>query len=137
MWELDRTSSHSPPTQRNVESPWLRGLVWTFGSPLAKRLIARTGLPFVGLCAEGWREGHAHGQTRDAANRLAVRLPADRILGDCRRPMVTAELRIGSHRPPTGGLRTMTLGTSNSSSSMNATNPSGPNASGISVAPVA
>jgi len=36
-----------------------------------------------------------------------------------------------------GSLRTTTLATSNSSNSMNAASPSGPKASGISVAPVA
>ena len=44
---------------------------------------------------------------------------------------------VGPQRTPAGSLRTTTLATSNSSSSMNATRPFGPNASGISVAAVA
>lgn len=43
----------------------------------------------------------------------------------------------GPQRTPAGSLRTTTLATSNSSSSMNATRSFGPNASGISVAAVA
>ena len=64
------------------------------------------------------------------------RMSVDQILVIAAGQMLLPEIRIGSHRPRTGSLRTTTLGTSDSPSSMNAASPFGPKASGISVVPV-